>query len=425
MACDGAAVQNTPLDDRGAVAWLHRRAGFGARPADLAAATERGPDAELRRVLDPDAAGVAPTPDPWRDLDLTIDDRPRRTARAAIEAWLAAMVASDRPLDDRMTWLLHGWLVSALDKVKSAALMVDQIRLLRQRWTGPFPDLLRAITADAAMLVYLDGRESTGVQPNENYSRELLELFALGVGNYTEDDVRSGARALTGWVVRRRSGTVEFDAARHDDSPQPYLGTEVHDVDSVVDAVVVQPAHARFVGRRIAIELLGVADDDVVDELAAVYVGNDRALRPAVGRALELGLGGASAPMVLGPVPWLVAALRATGAPTTGDLIEPLRTAGQVPLAPPNVAGWPRGTSWFATSTVVARTQLAAAIAAATPPDAPVLEACRGGTAADVAAALGLPNLVLGAATDAAIAAATDPVERLALALVSPEFTIA
>jgi uncharacterized protein (DUF1800 family) len=371
-------VQTGPLDDRSAVAWLHRRAGFGLRPGELEAATGRGPAAELARLLDPDSAGIAAAGDPWDGIDLTATDRPRRLALEAIAAWVSALAGGQRPLDDRMTWLLHGWLVSAIDKVTSASMMVEQIRLFRRSWRSWYPDLLRAVTVDAAMLVYLDGRESTGTAPNENYSRELLELFALGVGNYTEADVQAGARALTGWVVRPRRGIVEFVADRHDDTPRPYLGTEVHDVDTVIAAVGGHRAHAAFVARRIAVELLGTAPDDVVDELAATYASSGRALQPVVARALELGLGGASAPLVLGPLPWLVAALRSTGADVTAELIEQLRIAGQVPLVPPNVAGWPRGTAWFGTSTVVARTRMAALVAAAAPAGSAALEAARG-----------------------------------------------
>ena len=111
------------------------------------------------------------------------------------------------------------------------------------------------------MLVYLDGRTSTAEAPNENYGRELLELFALGVGNYTEDDVQAAARALTGWVVARRFDSARFVPGRHDRTPQTLLGVDgVTDVDSVIEAVVAHPAHPRFVARRIVREYLGDPD---------------------------------------------------------------------------------------------------------------------------------------------------------------------
>ena len=108
------------------------------------------------------------------------------------------MVASPQPLVERMAWLWHGHFVSVFDKVKVGRLMVDQIRLFRSLGLGAFPDLLRAVTIDPAMMWYLDLRTSTGTEPNENFAREVLELFTLGVGNYAEADVQAGAKALTG-----------------------------------------------------------------------------------------------------------------------------------------------------------------------------------------------------------------------------------
>ena len=128
---------------------------------------------------------------------------------------------------------------------------------------GDFRTLLRAVTLDSAMLVYLDGTDSRKGDVNENYGRELLELFALGVGNYSEDDVRAGAAALTGWHVYRRDTTVSFQPRIHDDTPQHYLGRDgVHDVDSVIDAVVDHEACAPFIAGKLARAILGPAVDD-------------------------------------------------------------------------------------------------------------------------------------------------------------------
>ncbi len=413
------------MDERQQVAWLHRRAGFGLDVDSLAAAQERGAGAELDRMLDPDSHGVPADPDPWANTDL---DPENRGARNAVVDWLRHLVATNRPYQARRTWMLHGWLVSSLAKVPIPEFMVGQIRLYIDAGGGSYPDLLRAVTVDRAMLGYLDGRTSTAAAPNENYGRELLELFALGVGNYTEDDVMAAARSLTGWVIGRDFDEARFVPRRHDDTPQTLLGTGgVHDVDTVVDAVVAHPAHPRFVAERIATEYLGdteeAALDGVVEHLAAIYEREGRRLDAVIRAALELGLDGRTSTSVLAPVPWLVMSLRSTGADLTRlgrGATDQIRAMGQLPLVPPDVSGWPSGAAWFTASSLIARTNVAAAVAAATPGGAPIRVAIEAGDIDLAAELLGLTE-PFGAATTAAIRTATDPIEALALALVSPE----
>lgn len=329
--------------------------------------------------------------------------------------------------------MLHGWLVSSMAKVTIPELMVDQIRLFMTTGGDSYPDLLKAIAVDRAMLVYLDGRTSTSEAPNENFGRELLELFALGVGNYGEDDVQAAARALTGWVVGRELPEAVFVPRRHDDTPQRLLGVDgVSDVDGVVEAIVADPEHARFVARRVALEYLGTAPDhdpddtqrnDVIEELAGVYVDADRALDPVIVTALELGLAGATTTMAIAPIPWLIMALRATGVPTLRlgrDASARIRDMGQLPLLPPDVSGWPTGVEWFTESSLIARTNLAVAIAAATPADEPLRSSLDDGDFDLTAEQLGLPA-PFSSTTAAALRKESDPVNRLALALISPE----
>ncbi|MEQ1699329.1 MAG: DUF1800 family protein, partial [Ilumatobacteraceae bacterium] len=236
------------MNERDAVAWLHRRAGFGLPSHELDAAADRGAAAELARLLDQNGAGAPPDGDAWDDALLPLDPKDRASKQHALGQWIETMVATDRPVVDRMAWLWHGHFVSALDKVRVARLMVDQVRLFRAAGLGGFDALVRAVTIDPAMLSYLDLRTSTGEHPNENYGRELLELFTLGEGNYTEADVQGVARALTGWTMRPGEGVVRFVRGRHDDTPQRVLGTDgVHDLDTVVAAVMAHPALPGFV----------------------------------------------------------------------------------------------------------------------------------------------------------------------------------
>jgi len=413
------------MEERDAVAWLYRRAAFGASPAELNAAAGRGAAAELERLLDPSGLGGAPTTDRWDDSLLPVDPKDRPSKFYGITQWLETLAGSDRPLVDRIAWMWHGHFVSALDKVRIARLMVGQARLFRTAGLGSFRDLLHAVTIDPAMLVYLDLRDSTGLQPNENYAREVMELFTLGVGNYTEADVKAAAVALTGWRLQQKVG-VHFVERNHDDGPQRFLGVDdVHDLGTVVDALMAQPALPLFIARTVAAELLGVTDDALVARLAEQFVASGFDIRSLVRATLLEGLAGQSAPIVLGPVAWYAIARRVTGArPAKRDTLNLLRSAGQLPMLPPNVAGWPGGAAWFGASSLVARANLAVVIAT-TATDTDVLAAARGDDTGVLAAVLGLPSAGFGAESEAALAAAPAGADRLAVALLTPEFMIA
>ena len=228
------------------LATLQRRMAFGFRPGEWDAAVARGASATVDALLAPDAASIAAPADPWDDARIGDGSAPRTAIVYLVDAWLTRMVTTPRPLVEWMAWFWHGHFVSAFPKVKEPLYAVTQLRLFQQSGLGSFPSLLRAVTIDPAMLVYLDGRQSSGQAPNENFARELMELFTLGVGNYTEDDVQAAARALTGWVVRTpKDGpadrAAQFVARRHDDAPQHFLDRDgVHDLDTVVAALCAQ-----------------------------------------------------------------------------------------------------------------------------------------------------------------------------------------
>ncbi len=416
-----------PMDERDSVKWLHRRAGFGLAPAAMAAAIDRGFAAELDRLLDPRAIADAVAADPWDNDSLPYDPMDAPSRRYAVGRWIDAMVATEQPLVDRITWLWHGHFVSAIDQVRVARFMVDQVRLLRSAGLGDLRALVRALTIDPAMLVYLDLRESTNEVPNENYSRELLELFTLGEGHYSEDDVQSSAAALSGWTLDRGTdGAVVFRPRRHDDAMQTYLGVDgVHDLDTVVDAVMAQPALSQFIAATISQELLGDSDSALVAELAIGFVASGLIIADLVRAALIAGAGRDPSPLVLAPMPWLAIAARTTGARLeVAPAALLLRAAGQLPMLPPNVAGWPGGAAWFNTGSLVARANLAALVAAdATDPD--VLAAADGDDLDALADVLGLPATGFADQSRAALLTAPPGRDRLAVAFVTPEFMIA
>jgi uncharacterized protein (DUF1800 family) len=418
------------MDAAASVARLHRRAGLGLAAGEIDAAAERGFDAEAARLLDPDAAGIPAPGDAWDGVDLTFQKGAvAATAVTMMHGWVNRMATTAWPLEDRMAWFWHGQFVSALSKVRLPLAMATQIRLFQSSGLGSFPALVKAVSVDPAMLLYLDGTTSTGTAPNENYGRELLELFTLGRGNYTEADVHAGAVALTGWHVDRADPSRSaFASRRHDDSAQTYLGAGgVHDVDSVVAAISAQPACASFIAGKVARDILGpTVGNDVVADLAARFTASGLDIRTLVAVAVDkLRAGVDGGPVVLAPVPWLVMALRATGATLAPrPLSAGLKAAGQVPLLPPNVGGWPHGDAWYGSATVVARFNLAGNVAAAAPRDNPAVAAASAGDTAALATALGLPA-PFGFATSGALAGVRDARSRLVIALTSPEFVLA
>jgi uncharacterized protein (DUF1800 family) len=432
------------------VAWLHRRAGVGLAPGELDVAAARGVEAELERLLEPDRAGIPADPDPWAGTSYLTDGRPEVLATSgrqqqihheitdAVDRWLDAMVGARRPLAARATWFWHGHFATSVQRVKAAGLMVGQLRQFIRGGLGRFPDLLRTTTIDPAMLIWLDGRASTAKEPNENYAREMLELFSLGIGNYQETDIRAGARALSGWTVLP-DGATRFVAQRHDDTPQTYLGHNgVHDLDTVIAAVAASPALPTFLAERWTGALLGDGvDRSVPSSAAADFLTAGLDMNALVRSLLTRGVEDIDRwpPVVVDPVTWWVQARRATGATSPklrGVAVATLLlAAGQYPMLPPNVGGWPGGDSWLATATIAARFQLAGLLAEATPANAPPRAAASHRDWAALADSLGRPE-GFGAPTIAALEAAAKPganqapaVAGLTIALASPELAVA
>jgi uncharacterized protein (DUF1800 family) len=428
------------MDERTAIAWLARRVGFGLAPGQLDELTAVGLSATLDRWLDPSAHGVAVAPDPWAGVDLSVM-RPRgHVSRLEVDgvigSWLQAMVTTPRPLEEWMRWFWHGHFVSTLGAVGSPPMMRDQLRTLGQFGLGDFPSLLRAVTVDPAMLVYLNGSSNRKGEVNENYGREVLELFTLGLGHFSEADVRAGATALTGYGVDLQTGICRFNPALHDDTPQHYLGqTGVHDVDSVVDAIVSHPACGPFIAGELARAVLGPdVSPGFITSLAKDFVLSGLQLRPLMRAIVEAGVhDGASTALVLAPVPWTMSMIRATGVsipPIVLPLSNGLSRAGQLPLAAPNVGGWPGGSNWLTASATLGRFDLAATLAVSADPAATSTQAAGRGDWSSLADSLGHPegfSPPTRAALDgvAADGGAESTRTRLALAMAAPELVLA
>ena len=343
------------VDDRDAVIWLHRRAGFGLAAADVDAAAARGPAAELDRLLDPAERAARPPPTRGTTVSCrsTLKDKPSRLY--AIATWLDLLVAV-RAAARRAHRL-------AVARPLRQRVRQGQGRSADGRPGPPVPQRRAGCLPGAA--AGRDDRPGDDAVPRPAHvhgrraERELRPGGARAV-HARRGQLRRGRRPGRGegadrLGVGRPLDEPRFVARRHDDSPQHYLGRDgVHDLDTVVAAITAQPAMATFVATTVAGELLGTAPDDLVAGLADTFTSSGFDVRTLVRATLHAGLAGTTAPIVLGPVPWLVWARRVTGAALTGQMAKAqlalLRDAGQLPMYPPNVAGWPGGPAWFASA---------------------------------------------------------------------------
>jgi uncharacterized protein (DUF1800 family) len=356
------------------------RAGFGARPADLAGFAKLSREAAIERLLtearvEPAARPPAELSDylpPSRLRALSDEERKETQVRSALALrawWLGAMLGAATPaeqLRERMTLFWHNHFVSSLQKVKSAKLMLDQNRLLRRHALGHFGELLHAVGKDPAMVVYLDSATNRKGSPNENFAREVMELFTLGEGHYTEQDVKEAARAFTGWSIERDTGEFRWRPFAHDNGRKTVLGVSGNlDGDAVLDILLAQPQTAEFVVRKLWREFVSLTpDESETRRIARRYrdSGYDMrvALREIFGSrafwAAESRLA-----LVKSPVDWVLGTLNSLEVepPEAQHLAIALRQLGQDLFAPPNVKGWLGGETWINSSTLLQRKQLA------------------------------------------------------------------
>ena len=348
------------------VGHLHRRAGFGASWAELQRDLKAGPDAALDHLL---AGDADPDADAASDYLASERSLPAGAATAALAAWwLARILRSPHPLREKLTLFWHGHFATSHAKVQNARLMLGQYRLLHRHALGDFRELLRAMATDPAMLVWLDGAGSVAGKPNENYARELMELFALGLGNYTEFDIREAAKAFTGWDVR--GGVAVLNQKRHDAGEKVVFGkTGKFGPDEVTRLVLTKRESPRFVCQKLYRFLVSETAEpsaDLLDPLAERYAasGFDTGkLVETVLRSRHFFSPAAYRQKVKSPVEFAVGLVRGVGgtvgAKPLAEAIEPL---GQVLFAPPSVKGWDGGPAWLNAQTLLARQNLALAM---------------------------------------------------------------
>lgn len=300
---------------------------------------------------------------------MTAEERQQANRRELVERglelrtwWVAEMISTSSPLTEKMTLFWHNHFATSQAKVRSATLMYRQNVLLRRYATGNFGAMLREISKDPAMLIYLDGVQNRKGAPNENFAREVMELFTTGEGRYSEQDIKEVARAFTGWSLDADTGEFRFRRFAHDDGVKRIFGQEGRfNGDDVVTLLLQQPATAEFVVAKLWREFVSdVPTPQTIRELAAVWRVSNYEMKPLL-RALLLSEAfwapANRGTLVKSPVDLVVGSLRqfrfSVEDPAPFAVI--LRQLGQDLFAPPNVKGWPPGEAWLNTTTLLAR----------------------------------------------------------------------
>jgi uncharacterized protein (DUF1800 family) len=341
------------------------RAGFGGRPAQIDAMTRAGVPATVDALLHP--RGRALKGRPARVDGAPLD--PINSYGHDVLWWLDRAVRGEHPLVERMTFNWHDHFATSNDGVGDTRLMLAQYWTLRRGALGRFSDLARAITRDRAMQLFLTLANSEKGSPNENFARELLELFTLGVNNgYTERDVREAARALTGFTFDYESKRFGYDPDRHDDGVKRIMGrTGRFKPLDVVDIAIGHKAHAAFICSKLwSYFSPRPCPPNLLRTLARTYRAAGTDVKPVLREILthKLFYAGLAEPdMVKSPFVYTAGLLRLTGTGVTDDSwTYRLDQMGQVPFHPPNVSGWEGGTAWLSTSSIRARFDAAGAV---------------------------------------------------------------
>ncbi len=373
-SADAAPSQLNPQEAR----HLLVRTGFAPTQAQVQAITGQSAEravndilarAKGARPLSPPPGFVAlPPPIPYSLLK-TQDERQaarQQQLREGLELktwWMREMIESTAPLQERMTLFWHNHFATSQQKVVRSHAMWNQHQLLRQHALGNFSTLLHAVAKDPAMLVYLDGANSRKEAPNENFAREVMELFTIGEGGgYTEADIKEAARAFTGWSVERDDFSFKFRPAFHDNTNKTLLGkTGNFDGDAALDVMLAQPAAARFVTTKLWKEFVSPKPDE---QTVAVVAQRFRASQYDTTTVLrELLLSDAfwaeanRGSLIKSPVDLVVGTVRQFGFSYTDAMPFVLKSAqlGQNLLMPPNVKGWPGYTDWINATSLLER----------------------------------------------------------------------
>lgn len=382
-------------------AHLLNRAGFGGKPDEISRVLELGPLKAVDWLMDfPDAPAeeqsqsdvpdlsqiegypktfaarremlAGKTPEERQMLQQQLQAANRQAVGATVAWWLRRMVAGPHPLQEKLTLFWHGHFTTSARDERSAWLIWQQNELLRRQAAGNFKQFVRSISRDPAMLDYLNNSQNRKAHPNENYARELMELFTLGIGNYTEDDIKEAARAFTGWA--HDGDEFVYRSFDHDKAEKTFFGrTGKFDGDDVIDIILQHKACAPYIAGRLWSffvyenpepelcqslgEMLREAKWDLRPVLYTMFTSKAFYSSRAVGTQIK------------SPVQLVVGTIRLLDMdlPDVRQLTGAMDQMGQVPLMPPNVKGWPGGRTWINTSTLFVRYNTAVSLVASEP----------------------------------------------------------
>jgi uncharacterized protein (DUF1800 family) len=401
---------------------------FGPTSAEVDAAVRSGVEQTVMRLLAPatpvDLPDIGPEPSVTAGGDRTARQQARQARQAQVTAaldWWLGRMAADRTGAEKLVFFWHGHWATSAQKVRSAHLMLGQQQTFRRYGPGDTGALIRAMLRDPALIIWLDGQKNTRKAPNENLARELMELFTLGVGNYSEDDVKAGARVLTGWVVDKATGKATLKPARHDDGTVTLLGrTGRFDVDAYADLLTRNEHHLPFLAQRLWVRYgSGAAPSAAATGRIAAAGRTGSALLRAVLTDPEFPA--TDGQLVKQPIEWLIGAVRQLGIDVSKvKAAAVLRSLGQVPFRPPSVGGWPVGDAWLTTSSTETRIRTGQTLAAQAEQ---ATDRLTGSDRLDALADL----LVVDGWSDrtrAALSGIKDPRRLLALGLASPEYAV-
>lgn len=344
------------------------RAGFGGTWEEIQALAALGIRQAVSSLVNfspstEPAPGFAtlPEPDPGPGKSRKHDEHEKIAALRFW--WLNRMLTTAHPLEEKLTLFWHGHFATSFeDKIEAAYPLWHQNQMFRRLALGPFPTLLSALIRDPAMLVYLDNAESVKIRPNENFARELMELHSLGVGNYSESDVKAAARSLTGFSVRRDDWTFLYRSEEHDPGEKNYLGqTGDWSGDDVVRIICQQPACASFIGRKLfEFFIYEHPEPGILDQAAALLRSSNYDFRQFFTALFSSQLfysARARDSIVKSPVVLTIGALKSmrVQVPAGNLLGDALRHMGQDLFFPPDVNGWSGGAAWINSNMLLVR----------------------------------------------------------------------
>ncbi len=363
---------------------LVSRTGLGAEWGSIKALEGQTRDKAVEQILHTPPSPLRPPPPltPWNKLEPMRDESAKGRKDAWMIAqqegkrlqgwWLEQMLATKSPFIERMTLFWHGFLTSSIQKTLQPSLLYKQNLLLRRHALGNFRHLLQAIARDPAMLVYLDGYQNAKDSPNENFARELLELFTIGRGKYNQADVTAAAKAFTGWTVHPQTGEFQVRADLHDNSPLTFLKKHKGRFtgEQIIDLLLNNDRTAERLAERFWRNFVSTARPNPA--LIKHWGAQFRKLNYDIKGILRLVLNSPEfwdkrnrGALVKSPVDLLVGTLRMTRGyrrENTGEMINLCRLLGQELFDPPSVKGWSGGEHWISTQTLLVRASYLAKI---------------------------------------------------------------